>query len=353
MATTHSRTGRRRHRTIRCALTASVALLLAACGAATEAPQAQTADEPQPTRAPSTAVDASAFPTTSETGAAELFAYDEDAPLDLTDVGTVEEGGREIRDVTYASPRGGEVPAYIAEPTEDPAGVGIIMTPGVPEKRHAYLDPISRFACSGATAIVVEAPWARGEGRVYDEAFRFTPEDRDEQIQLVVDQRRAVDVLQTLGAEQIGYTAISYGAGIGAILAGVEDRIDAFALLSGGPGPVVRFISERGHPLYPLATYPQEQREEWVEAMEPIEPIHFVENATAPLLFVVGRDDEIFSRSDLEPIHEAAGDNAEVRWYDAGHDLNPQAFLEHLEWLAGHLGLEWDRVESCFEGAFS
>ena len=310
---------------------ATAAILLAGCGAAAESDD--------------TAATQTSPPPASEAAATDLFAYEQDA-VDVTDVGTVEEQGREIRDVTYPSPHGGEVTAYIAEPDE-PSDVGILMTPGIPEKRHQYLDPISRFACAGATAMVVDAPWARDPDRVGRE-LTFTPKDAEEQVQLVVDLRRAVDILTDMGAEQIGFDAISYGAGVGALLAGVEDRIDAYALLSGGVGPIRRFISEDGNALYPLTSKSPQQRQTWVDAMEPVEPEHFVGDATSPILFVAGREDTIVTPDEIELIHEAARGTAELRWYDAGHELSPEAFTEHLDWLAEQVGLDQDRVDECF-----
>lgn len=310
---------------------ATAAITLAGCGAAAESDDAA-ATQGSP-------------PPASEAAATDLFAYEQEA-VDVTDVGTVEEQGHEIRDVTYPSPHGGEVTAYIAEPDE-PSDVGILMTPGIPEKRHQYLDPISRFACAGATAMVVDAPWARDPDRVGQE-LTFTPKDAEEQVQLVVDLRRAVDILTDMGAEQIGFDAISYGAGVGALLAGVEDRIDAYALLSGGVGPIRRFISEDGNALYPLTSKSPQQRQTWVDAMEPVEPERFVGDATSPILFVAGREDTIVTPDEIELIHEAAGDTAELRWYDAGHELSPEAFTEHLDWLAEQIGLDQDRIDECF-----
>lgn len=326
-----SRHGPSAHRGI--AVLALLALMLAACGAAAETPSVETAERSSP----------SASPDPADT----LFAYDADAPLELTDVGTVEEVGREIRDVTYASPHGSEVSAYIAEPDE-PSGIGILMTPGMPEKRHQYRDPVARFACAGATAMVVDAPWARTDDRGGDTAMTFTPQDADEQVQLVVDLRRAVDILEDAGAERIGFDAISYGASIGALLAGVEDRIDAFALLSGGPGPVDFFASEAGNALYPLTSKSPAEQRSWIEAMEPVEPEHFIGDATGPVLFVAGREDVQITPDEVEAMHEAAPASAELWWYDAGHDLNPEAFVEHLDWLADQVGLDQDRVDECF-----
>lgn len=339
----------RRHAGRGVTILAALAVVLTACGDAAEPTAAgAAADEASPS-AHAAAEEAS--PSASPDPADTLFAYDADAPVEVTDVGTVDELGREVRDVTYASPMGGDVPAYIAEPTEDPTDVGILMLHGVPEKRHAYLDPIARFACAGATAMVIDAPMNRDPDRPPYEPITFTEVDRDEQIQLIVDLRRAVDVLMQAGVERIGYDAISYGAAIGAQLAGVEHRIDAFALLAADAGLADHFTND-GATLFPLSSRPEAEQQAWLEAMEPLSAIHFVGDATAPLLFVSGRNDEVIPSEKAEALHEAAGENAEVRWYDTGHELNPTAFIEHLAWLADQVGLDQQRVDECFADAF-
>lgn len=331
MPTTQRHIGRRRrHARHLIGAVGTAALLLAGCGAAAETAQPATTD---------------AASADAQDAADTLFAYDA-TPVEVTDVGTVEELGRDIRDVTYPSPLGGDVPAYIAEP-DDPSDVGILMLHGLPEKRHAYLDPIARFACAGATAMVIDGPMNRDPDRPPYEPITFTDVDRDEHIQMVVDLRRAIDVLEAAGAETIGYDAISYGAAIGASLAGVDDRIAAFALLSADAGLADHFTND-GATLFPLSSKPKDEQQAWLDAMEPLDATNYVGDATAPILFVQGRQDEVIPTAKAEALHAAAGDNAEVRWYDTGHNLNPDAFVEHLDWLAEQVGLDQDRVDECF-----
>lgn len=340
MHSTRSNRGARQRPRRWMATLAVTAIVLSACGPAADQAVAQ-----QSSAAPA----ASPSPTTDPVR--DLFAYDRTGAVEVTDVGVVEDLDREIRDITYPSPKGGDVPAYIAEPDE-PSDVGVLMIPGMPEKRHPYTDPLARFACAGATAMVIDAPWARDPERTMDDALTFETKDRDEQIQLIVDARRAIDVLEQAGADTIGFDAISYGAVMGAQLAGVDDRIDAYGLMSADSGMVDHFNTPEGDPLFPLSSLPRTEQQKWIEAMTPIEPVNFVGDATAPMLFVNGRED-IYSQSDgAKALHEAAGDNAEVRWYDAGHELNVEAFDEHLDWLADQIGLDQDRVDECFEGAW-
>lgn len=61
---------------------------------------------------------------------------------------------------------------------------------------------------------MVDAPYARPGGHM-GEPFAFSAQDREEQIQLVVDLRRGLDILSDLGAERFGFGGISYGSSIG------------------------------------------------------------------------------------------------------------------------------------------
>src|SRR5690606_34352441 len=137
------------------------------------------------------------------------------------------------RPITYDSP-GGEVTGYIAYPPEGPSEVGIIAMHGLPETSAQMIElPLSVMACFGATAIAIDAPYVRA-GRRGPRSLTFTDTDRYEVIQLGVGLRRAVDVLESKGVERITYDGVSWSADIGTVLAGVEPRIDGFAMMVGG-----------------------------------------------------------------------------------------------------------------------
>src|SRR5512137_3110804 len=44
------------------------------------------------------------------------FDYDRSAPLDLREAGVQDRGGVKVHDISYASPKGGRVPAYLVVP---------------------------------------------------------------------------------------------------------------------------------------------------------------------------------------------------------------------------------------------
>lgn len=281
--------------------------------------------------------------------AIETFDIDTAAPLDVVEVARDDHDGIAIREVTFASPDGGVVPALIAEPA-DPVGRAMVMVPGMPERKEAYVPAISEFACTGLTAIVVDPPWTRDPDRSFEESISFTPLDRGEQVQLIHDVRRAVDLLEAeYGVDRVGYTAISYGASMGLQVAAVEPRIDALALLSVDGGVVDHFTSE-GNPIGILAMGTPEDQQAWIDAMAPVEPVRFVAEATAPILFLHGRQDNVAPPVKARVVHGVAGESADVRWYDAGHGLEPQAFRDMFDWWAAQFDLDVDRVAACPAG---
>jgi poly(3-hydroxybutyrate) depolymerase len=124
--------------------------------------------------------------------------------------------------------------------------------------------------------VAIDAPFARRPS----DYFTFTECDRADQIQLIVDLRRAVDLLEARGdvdGDRIGYPGFSYGAAMGGLLAGVEHRIAAFVVAS-GDGEVV---SNR-HFTRPLSHLPARRRQKWLAAMKPLEPLRWIGRASAP-----------------------------------------------------------------------
>jgi dienelactone hydrolase len=265
-----------------------------------------------------------------------VFGYDAKAPLDLRQEGSWKDGTVTLRRITYSSPRGGRVPALVIEPAGKGPFAGLIVQHGMPGSGADMAGVGERFAWLGAVVVLIDAPFARRSG----DPVRFDDRDRREQIQLIVDLRRAVDLLQArddVDPDRIGYLGVSYGGAMGGLLAGVERRIAAFVLRVGDGGLVEHFGSRKdsGGSLPPLSP---ERRERWLTAMRPIEPLKYVRRATAPLLFQSGRLDDVVPPADARRYQAAAPESKEVRWYDAGHFLPPEADCDAVAWLARHIG---------------
>ena len=273
-----------------------------------------------------------------------LFDYNGRAPLDIRDEVSTFRNGVTWTDFTYASPKGGRVPATLLVPDGPGPFAGVVLMHGMPSRRQDVVNTGERFARAGAVVIAIDAPHARPEHRQRaDSAIVFTERDREEQIQLIVDLRRAVDLLLAradVDPQRLAYVGFSYGGAMGGLLAGVEDRLQAYVLVVGDGGLVTHAIGldDVDGGLYSL---PQDKREAWWDAMWPIEPIHFVGHAApAALLFQSGRQDRLVPLPDAVRYQLAANEPKDIMWYDAGHSLGNEAWRDQAYWLEQHIGID-------------
>ena len=154
----------------------------------------------------------------------------------------------------------------------------------------------------------------------------------------VIAVRRAVDLLRSLpqvDPRRIGFVGWSLGARIGAILAGVEPRIRAFVLMSGGATPVSTYVARA-----PAALRPEVRR-----ALTAIDPLRWFARARpGTILLEDGRKDAVVPRSALLALARAAPRGTALRWYPAPHDLSAAAYRDQLDWLARKLAIHGPAV---------
>lgn len=265
-----------------------------------------------------------------------LFAYDRAAPLELRDSVIGSEGGVSIHAVSFASPRGGRATGRLFVPAGAGPFAGVVLAHGMPGNAEAFTGRGVYIARHGAVVIAIDAPWARRGGP----PLSFTPADSADQVQLIVDLQRAVDVLlarRDVDPARLAYVGRSYGGAMGALLAGVERRLKTYVLAVADGGLVAHAL--QGSSEDPPPGAPEEQWRRWLAAMKPIEPIRFVGRAApAALFFQSALRDRAVARDDAEAVHAAASEPKTVKWYDTEHPLDAAAYLDQLRWLHEHVG---------------
>ena len=267
------------------------------------------------------------------------FAYDAGAPLNLQQTVQSSKNGVETSVISFNSPDGGSVTGLLFDPvTRSSLRPGIVLMHGMPGTAGNVAAYAQQLAELGAVVIAIDAPFARRAGP----SVRFIAQDRDEQVQLIKDLQRAVDVLRAkvnVDDERIGYVGFSYGGAMGALFVGIERRIRAAALVVGDGGLVSHFTGPEDYTL--MAGLSCATRVDWLRAMTPIEPIRFVAHASpTALLLQSGRLDNLVPQADAQALHAAAPQPRTIRWYDAGHALDQQAASDRLDWLHTELGLD-------------
>jgi dienelactone hydrolase len=263
-----------------------------------------------------------------------LFGYDRSAPLAFRDRGVVNHGYPiEVRDVSYASPRGGRVSAYLVVPPGKGPFPAVLYLHGSGEDRTGLVVPAAWLAARGAVGLAIDSAFVKAPGPAPTDPVTRLERERDLTAQTVVDLRRGVDVLASLpqvDSKRIGFVGYSAGAKIGAILAGVEPRIHAFDLMSGRSAPVDAFV----------AAAPQSLRAPVRSALGAVDPLRFVRRARpGALFFQDGLDDTVVPHAQLAALAAAGSKPKRIRWYRADHSLDAQAFRDQLAWLSRELGI--------------
>jgi dienelactone hydrolase len=270
----------------------------------------------------------------------DLFAYDGNAPLNLQKTVVSANNGVEVSTISFSSPDGGLVTGMMWDPvTRSSLRPGMVLMHGLPGTASSMAGLAQSYAQHGAVVIAIDAPFARRGGS----PVRFSAQDRAEQIQLIKDLQRAVDILRsrpTVDDDRIGYVGVSYGGAMGALFVGIERRIRAAVLVVGDGGLVSHFTGPEDSN-GALASLSCAARTDWLQAMTPIEPIRFIAHAPpTALLLQSGRQDTLVPEADAQALHTAAPQPSTIRWYEAGHGLNQQAAFDRLDWLHEEIGLD-------------
>jgi dienelactone hydrolase len=272
------------------------------------------------------------------------FAYDAGRPLAVRDAGRVNSNYPiAIRDVSYAS-SGRRVEAFLAVPAGQQRRPAAVYLHGSGGDRRQLLVHAVWLAGRGAVTLAITAPSASEPAESDLAPAAALRRQRDLAVADVVAVRRGFDLLRArrdVDGSRLGFVGWSAGARTGALLAGVERRAKAFVLMSGGARPVAEYAAQA----------PPELRGEVRKALAEVDPLRTIRQARADtLLLQDGRRDEIVPRAALNALADAAPEGTDVRWYDAGHDLDEAAFRDQLTWLARRLEIDGRPVRGAVTG---
>lgn len=280
-------------------------------------------------------------------GNKNLFHYDASAPLGVQEVKTERRGSVNVIDLTYASPLGGRVPAFLVLPAGEGRHPAVLYLHHGQGDRMTYLDEAVAMAERGAVSLVIGAPFTRPENQGEKRGRPWEPvSSRKEQVQGIVDVRRGFDLLSArpeVDPKRLAYVGHSYGATIGGTLAAVERRPIAHVLMAGLPS-LTRAATHGTHAFslaFQILLTP-EQQQAYVDALAPIDAVHYIGRAApAKLLFQFAKRDEFISPWDAEVYIQAASDPKEVKWYDTDHffERHEEARKDRMDWLARLLGM--------------
>jgi len=203
------------------------------------------------------------------------------------------------------------------------------------------------FAASAGYASLVVDLYGHGERQII--AVQHHTESQSAVLaltvrQTAVDVRRGLDYLATrreIDSGRVGLVGISLGAIIGTVSTGVDGRIKAVALISGGGdwGLILRTLSARNAPVGGR-TMNGLKGLNWAKVSADLaaeDPLTFAPYiAPRPLLLLHGRKDDIIVPQAASELYAAAKEPREIRWYAAyGHVPPPEVVYPALKAFFG------------------
>lgn len=278
------------------------------------------------------------------------FDYDATRPLDVREVGKERRRGATVIDLSYASPRGGRVPAYLVVPAAGRGPFAAVlfghwMMDGSPLKnRREFLEEALVLARAGAVSLLVDAPHVRPGFVSRDDGMGGAVSSAEAARQQVVDFRRGLDLLLARGdvdPKRVAYVGHSFDAHVGSILSAVEKRVGSFVLMAGAyADEEYVFDPANADMLKMRERFGDERIRAYFRDYAWDEPTHFVgRNAPAAVFLQFGRKDKPITEKMARRDFGRFAEPKRIGFYDAGHELDAAARRERVEWLAERLSL--------------
>jgi len=270
------------------------------------------------------------------------FDYDQKEPLDVKELGVEQRGGVAIHDISYASPKGGRVPAYLVVPGGRGPFAAVIWGHWYWENspmrnRKEFLDEAVGLAHTGVVSLLTDGPVAR-PGHI-ENREPLNDQQADDLVQQIVDMRRGVDLLgarKDVDPKRIAYVGHSYNAMVGGFLAGLERRFRAFVLMAGGLSDEVD-MRTRDYKAY-RDKVGAEKFDAFVAKYAWLDPGKFVSHAAPAFVFLQFATQEKFLTADIARQYAAiVSEPKRFKLYDAPHALNAEARRDRLVFLCEQL----------------
>jgi len=273
------------------------------------------------------------------------FDYDQNAPLDIKHVGVQRRAEATVYDLTYASPKGGVVPAYLVVPKGRGPFAAIVWGHWYWENssmrnRREFLDEAIALAPAGVISLLTDGPIAR-PGYVNNKQ-PLNEQQVVNMVQAVVDMRRGVDLLaarRDVDQKRIAYVGHSYNAEVGAFLSGLDKRLKVFVLMAGPMSDEVNLRSKE------FQNYRQkvgpEKFDAYMAKYSWTDMGKYVSHAAPAFVFLQYGSQEKFLNADRAREYLAVvSEPKELKIYDAEHALNAEARRDRIHFLIEQLKLK-------------
>ena len=272
------------------------------------------------------------------------FDYDQKAPLDIQEAGVEQRGDVAIHDISYASPKGGRVPAYLVVPKGKGPFAAVIWghwyMPGSEFlNRKEFLEEAVMLAGVGVVSLLTDGPIARpGYVRDPDPLGDLQVQQR---VQAILDMRRGADLLlarSDVDPKRLGYVGHSYNASTGAFLSGIDQRFKAFVLMAGNLSDEVDVRSKEFQDF--RKQIGPEKFDAFMTKYAWADQGKYVAHAAPAAVFLQFATKEDFLTPDhVRQYYPIVSEPKSMKFYEAPHALNAEARKDRIAFLVKQLSL--------------
>ncbi len=280
------------------------------------------------------------------------FDYDRNRPLDVREAAVQDRAGVTVHDISYASPMGGRVPAYLVVPPGKGPFAAVVWghwywdnSPA--RNRTEFLDEAVAIAKAGVVSLMIDGPVAR-PGYVADRT-PLNEQQITDRLQSIADMRRAADLLLArpdVDPARLGYVGHSYNASTGAYLSGIDRRFKAFVLMAGSLSDKVDLESQE-YKDYRVKVG-ADRWDAFIAKYAWLDPGTFVSHAAPAAIFMqYATQEEFLTPARARQYAAIVSEPKQFKLYDTNHALNAEARRDRLEFLRERLGwgrIDWDAV---------
>ena len=270
-----------------------------------------------------------------------LYQYDQRAPLDIREESRSTAGAAQIVSLVYLGGRCA-VSGFLITPSGAGKHPAVIFAHDLSTKADEFLSEAISLANEppNAVSLLIDAPPVRPPGWRRNFNPQIENNDRDIQIQAVIDLRRGIDLLAArldVDPTRIAFVGHGHGANWGAVLLSIEPRLRMFVLIAGVVS--TSDAMRKDDPEFADMKYSlgKESFERYLASIAQVDPIRYLPHSLgAAVLLQFGRFDPYIPADQAQRFASAA--RGQVVTYDSGHAVNdPKAFDDRRKFLLRHL----------------
>lgn len=240
-----------------------------------------------------------------------------------------------VREITFAGPAGEATEATLVTPAASGRYPAVLFVhwygpAHTTSNRTQYVPDALALARHGIVSLLVDTPWSEPSW------FRTRQPANDVTFSSAQVKRiqRAVDVLASLDRvdpERLGLVGHDFGAMYGAVVAGLDRRITAFAFVAGTEKFADWFLLGR--------TLDADARSRVYDELAPYDPVRHLPNVSAgAVLLQFATKDPYVTADAAKALIDAVKAPKESKFYECGHEMNREAMDDRVTWLVRVLG---------------